>query len=318
MPCRAFGEPPPSPRAKEAGEGLRAASRANPVLDRNEHRDRQTRHPVRALPRHARPPRHRGRARGLRAGLPDACARQRRHVGAPQLQARRRGGLQQPLARQVGLPQGRADHRGAHLQLLRRRPAQHRRRARQHAADHPVRSTQRRAARDRRRALELRDPQRGRGGDRLQMGRAEEPKNPRPGRDRHHGSQCAALPAHALPVRRDPLHLAPAGDAPRLRGQMVDRARHPGGAEGFGRGSGARRRHRGRRHHLGRDREPRSVAQAGLHLHFACAARARSRRLGENGQGRDRQLGVQHAPARVPSHRRKRAVLARATSRRDP
>ena len=48
----------------------------------------------------------------------------------------------------------------------------------------------------------------------------------------------------------DPLHLAPAGDARGVRGDMVEGARDPGRRQGDDRGGGARRRHRGRRHHL--------------------------------------------------------------------
>ena len=58
------------------------------------------------------------------------------------------------------------------------------------------------------------------------------------------------------------------------------------------RGGGARRRHRRRRHHVARHRQPGALAQARLHLHLARAPRARSGRLVEDGQGRDRQLGI--------------------------
>ena len=68
----------------------------------------------------------------------------------------------------------------------------------------------------------------------------------------------------------------------------------------------------------GRGGEPGALAQAGLHLHLAGAPRARSGRLVEDGQGRHRQLGIQHAAARVQAYGRGRPVRARAASRGNP
>ena len=183
--------------------------------------DRNARRAVRLAPGHARPARRRGCAAGLRAGLPDACARQRRALQPAELQARRGGRLPQPLARQVGLPEGHPRHRRPALQLLRRRRAQHGRRAGLHALHRAVGSPQRRAAGHCRRALELRHPQHGGCDHCLQMGRSEKSKNARARGHRNDGRELLALPLRHVPIRGNPLHVAPARDAPGLRGEMV-------------------------------------------------------------------------------------------------
>jgi hypothetical protein len=91
---------------------------------------------------------------------------------------------------------------------------------------------------------------------RLQMGGPEESQGARPRRHRHHGDEFAALPFDHVRILGDPLHLATARDAARLRRPMVARTRHPGRAEGYDRGGRSRCRHRGGRYDVGRHRQP--------------------------------------------------------------
>src|SRR6516164_8992900 len=169
-----------------------------------------------------------------------------------------------------------------------------------------------------RRALELRHPQRGGRDPRLQVDGPQKPENPRSRRHRHDGDEFAALSLHHVPVRGDPLHLAPPRDAGGVCAEMVAGARNRGRAQGFDRRGRARRRYRRWRHHFERRGEPRALAQARLDLHLAGAPRARSGRLVEDGQGRHRQLGLQHAAGRVQADDRVGSVLARAAPWRDP
>src|SRR5215472_6518324 len=168
------------------------------------------------------------------------------------------------------------------------------------------------------RYIVLSDPQRGGRDPRLQMDGSQKSESPRPRRHRHDGDECAAVSLHHVPVRGDPLHLAPARDAGGVCAEMVAGARHRGRAQGFDRRGRAWRRYRRGRHHFERRGEPRALAQARLDLHLAGAPRARSGRLVEDGQGRHRQLGLQHAAGRVQTDDRVGPVLARAAPWRDP
>ena len=80
----------------------------------------------------------------------------------------------------------------------------------------------------------VREKLKRRRGHRLQVGRAQGSEGARAGRRRHHGYECAAVSVHHVPVRRDPLHLAPSRNAGCLRAEVVAGAGDSGDREGFG------------------------------------------------------------------------------------